>query len=255
VGQASPARVRAVVRALIESVPVDDATFVRLANWDEILGAAPTVGEEPESAAARLRRWFAASARNVATGSTGLRPSTAIAKGGRSSSGQDTVEWGRVPPRTLSSAEDNVSWAFQRESGTSHGDFTVAVDIHPASRELSDSFFAAVFLADSLLPDAVVELDEVSEADARRLAGSALVAGRAFEAAAGRVRVRVGSERYVAATPSGASVAATPADRDRVVGIVQALIVGRPEFADQAMLPAYEVDPAAPWFPSYVAED
>ncbi len=255
-------RVRAIVRAVMESVVVDDATYVRLENLEA--GLTPADESEVAATGSVLVRFF----RTVRSLASGPGPQLAM-MGGTGLRGSTSIAWGRVAPRTVTSAEDNVSWSFSEGLGTQGGEFTVSVPVHRDSRALTDAYFAAIYVDDAAFPEAVVELFAEPDGAGIRLAGTTRVPNGTMPtppsddpadviATSGRVRVRVSSERFLSAFPAGAPVAATEPERDTVSNLIRQLIpistpAGSAIEADlgyelQALMPAYEVDATAPWF-------
>lgn len=241
-------RVLALTRAVLDSVQLDQGLATRMENLETRLESrleeeTAGVTEAQTSATRRIVEWF----RNVVSPPAGDVAFGWVTMGAAHSGatgvveGKATVEWGRVPPRTLSSAEDNVSWSLRGRI------LTVRVAVHPDSRELDDVYFAAVFGRNDLIPEVVVELTDLEESeDQERFLVGSIETPVGVEM--GDSRVIVTTENYCSPVRVGNAIACTTQDRVEIARIVGALVEGDSELTYQRDRAAFHVEPAAPWF-------
>lgn len=250
-GEVAPARMRAVLRAAMESVVLDDAAYTYLENLEATL-AEPT-GTAASVAPSRVQESAWSRVRGMIDDLIG-RP-LVVAMGDEPLEGKATVAWGLVPPRTLSTSEDNVDWSIRVRPDGSWADVTVAVKVHPEARESSEEYFAAVGFGEAL-PAAIVALDEPSRVSGAGVPSTLLgfdqVPVSELPTSPDPVNVKVFVPRYSASTASGTFVGSTFSEREAIARQVR-LLVDEParssSLAYQADLAAYDVDPQAPWFP------
>ena len=241
-------RVLALTRAVLDSVQLDQGVATRMENLETLLESrleakASGVAEAKASATRRIVEWV----RNAVSPPAGEAAFGWVTMGAAPSGatevaeGKATIEWGRVPPRTLSSAEDNVSWSLQGRI------LTVRVAVHPDSRELDDVYFAAVFGPSDLIPAVVVELTDLEESeDQERFLVGSIETPVGVEM--GDSRVIVTTENYCSPARVGNAVAGTSEGRAEVARIVGALVEGDSELMYQHDWAAFHVEPTAPWF-------
>lgn len=234
-------RVLALVQATIDSVSGDEAAMTRLVNLEGLLAEADVPTAEADTAPV--------AARALASIADAFRGRPQLVAMGQTLSGTGSLEWGRIPPRTISSAEGTVEWSFSQREGYSTGDFSVSVPIHPDSRAVTDTYVAMVYFNADPAPEVVIELGALPAEDGsgQRLFGSAEIPKRALPAVPVSVNVQISSDQYLAASRIGTPVAASAGDRDRVASLLSHLVRDEATFARNVALPAYEVDSQAPW--------
>lgn len=222
------ARPLAVIRAVIESVPVEDEVYDVLARIENsIMTASREVAADLDAELDRLQ------------GSTLPVAEPALAyRGPRRTQGRSTVEWGRVRSRLLGAAEGNVSWFVDpRRSEESDG---VEMRVPKGDRwEPGHGVYAAVYRNDADVPEALATFTD-SEVDDHLLAAYVEIAPLARRDS---LRVVVFDETDL--TRGRPEPARTPEERRSVAAMVGSLLgTPAPELAAYA---PYQLDPFTLW--------
>ncbi len=246
-----PERAQALVRASIESVVLDQATLTRLQNIDALLGEALDAADEAATPATagiveRARGWLRdrleALAPTPATAYRGADDEQMVGSELRSFGGRVAVEFGRVPPRTLSALPDDHRWTVTWRDGDAPAESELAVRLTGGARPPWGRYVAAVHDGRSPLPQVLVPLT-LSLDDDGSVVGTARIDRDVFEAETSRVRVF--HEDFLAPGELGSPTLAREAEQVEVLRLVRALTAETG--GDAAFKAAYDLPAGAPW--------
>lgn len=236
----------AAVRAVIESVAVDDFTYAKLSRLEDVLlGAAVSLAELEDEIAEHanlaLTRVLGKSLGSdfVFLGDGNKDPSGLSAQSLRGrvvANGTATVEWGRVRPRVLGSQENNVRWEV-RDEGDGHG--TIEINVPIGDRwDGAAAVYAAVYCSAAAYPDSIIELAPAASG-ATELGGIVAI----------RRPIASDSVRFIVFTDDQLTdrnpLAATPEERARIVGRVEQLRSAWHYESDE--IAPFEREPSDPW--------
>ena len=226
----SVARPLAVIRAVIESVPVDDKVYGVLARIENGITTSSRA-----VAAADLEAELDAELGEL----EGVVEPALAFRDARSSAGRSTVEWGRVRSRLLGAAEENVSW-FVEESADSLEADLVRVRVPKGDRwERGHGVYAAIYRNDADEPEALAAFEDRSVHEPTLAASASIAPVSDWDS----LRIVVFDETDLAhGRPEPAS---TPDERRSVALMVGSLLGTLPP--EQAGVAPYELDPFVAW--------